>query len=85
MFHPVISTRLGWGQASGVTVQNEKYKEGFFAVVPTASLEINFTQFFKLNIGAEYRRTFGIDNMGGLDDNNFSNAGVYMSFIFGWF
>lgn len=85
MFHPVISTRLGWGQAKGVTAQNEGFKEAFFAVVPTASLEINFTQFFKLNVGAEYRRTFGIDSMGGLDDNNFSNAGVYMSFIFGWF
>jgi hypothetical protein len=85
MFHPVISTRMGWGKAKGVSSQNAGLEDGFFAVVPTVSLEINFTQFFKFNLGAEYRRTFGIDNMGGLSDNNFSNAGVYMSFIFGWF
>lgn len=85
MIHPVLSARLGWGEVKGINIQNRGLKDGFFAVVPTLSAEINFTQFFKMNIGAEYRQTFGINNMDGLKDKDFSSPGVFMSFIFGWF
>lgn len=84
MIHPVFSTRLGWGGISGVDSDNHRLKDNVYVVVPTISAEINFTRFFKVNIGAEYRQTFNVD-LGDLKSKDFSNVGLYMNFIFGWF
>lgn len=84
VIHPVISTRLGWGKVSGVNSDNRRLKDNVFVVVPTVSAEINFTRFFKVNVGAEYRQTFNV-SMEGLNSKDFSNVGFYMNFIFGWF
>lgn len=83
--HPVISTRLGWGGISGYNENTRKnIDDNVFVVIPSISAEINLTRFFKVNIGAEYRRTFNV-NITDMNDNNFSSAGVYMNFLFGWF
>lgn len=84
MIHPVISSRFGWGGISGTNSENRHLRDNVYVVVPTISAEINLTRFFKVNIGAEYRQTFNV-NMEDLTSKDFSNAGVYMSFIFGWF
>lgn len=85
IIHPVVSTRIGWGQISGTDVNNKRIDDNVFVLVPTVSAEINFTRFFKVNVGAEYRKTFNVNAIPGFTSNDFSNAGVFVSFIFGWF
>ncbi len=86
IIHPVISSRIGWGGITGYDEINSKeVKDNFFVLIPTISAEINLTRFFKINIGAEYRRTFNVNNLIGLNDNNFSGLGVHLNFLFGWF
>jgi len=86
IIHPVISSRIGWGSLTGYDEINSKdVKDNFFVLIPTISAEINLTRFFKVNIGAEYRRTFNVNNLEGLNDNNFSGLGVHLNFLFGWF
>lgn len=84
MIHPVLSTRIGWGNIK-VNKENQGLTDNVFVIVPTVSAEINFTHFFKVNVGAEYRKTFNVNVIEGLNNNDFSNVGVYMNFIFGWF
>jgi len=82
----VISSRIGWGGISGYdTEKNRYFSDNVFVVVPTISAEMNFTRFFKINIGAEYRKTLNVKNVGNLTNQDFSSLGVYMNFIFGWF
>jgi hypothetical protein len=86
IIHPVISSRIGWGSISGYnTTQNNYFDDNVFVVVPAVSAEINFTRFFKINVGAEYRQTLSVNNIGNLSNKDFSSLGVYMNFIFGWF
>jgi hypothetical protein len=86
IIHPVISSRIGWGGISGYNSSENKYfVDNVFVVVPTVSAEINFTRFFKINVGAEYRQTLNVNNVGTLSNKDFSSLGVYMNFIFGWF
>jgi hypothetical protein len=85
MIHPVLSLRTGWGRAKGIDTNNRLQTDDVFVAVPTLSAEINFTRFFKLNVGAEYRQTFNLNNLGSYTNSDFSNMGVYMSFLFGWF
>lgn len=85
MIHPVISSRIGWGGVSGVTQENKYITDNVFVLAPTVSAEINFTRFFKVNVGAEYRQTFNVNVLEGLNNKDFSNVGVYMNFVFGWF
>ncbi len=85
VIHPVISTRMGWGGISGYNEITRKYiDDNVFVIIPSISAEINLTRFFKVNIGAEYRRTFNV-NIVEMSDDNFSSFGVYMNFLFGWF
>ena len=85
LIHPVISTRIGWGNITGYSsVENEYIRDHVFVLVPTISAEINFTRFFKINVGAEYRQTLNV-NVPGMSNKDFSNLGVYVNFLFGWF
>lgn len=86
LIHPVLSARLGWGSINGMNESNyEIFNDNVFVVVPTVSAEINFTRFFKVNIGAEYRQTLNVNIAPGLENKDFSSLGVYMNFLFGWF
>ncbi len=88
LIHPVISSKIGWGSISGYGTEytlSHYFRDNVFVVVPSISAEINFTRFFKINVGAEYRRTINVNNTPNMDDNDFSSLGVNMNFIFGWF
>jgi len=85
MIHPVISSRVGWGEIRGASQENGFIKDNVFVLIPTVSAEINFTQFFKVNVGAEYRQTLNVNAAEGITNKDFSNVGVYMNFVFGWF
>ncbi|HPR31429.1 MAG TPA: hypothetical protein PLK12_05010 [Prolixibacteraceae bacterium] len=88
MIHPVISSRIGWGNISGLYVGDESTRtiiDNVFVLVPTVAVELNLTRFFKMNVGAEYRRTFNVNTIPNMTDDHFSSFGVYMNFLFGWF
>lgn len=85
VIHPVVSARIGWGEIAGIDVNNKRIRDNVFVLVPTVSAEINFTRFFKVNIGAEYRQTFNVNTIPGFSSKDFSNPGVFVSFVFGWF
>jgi hypothetical protein len=86
IIHPVISSRIGWGNVSGYnTTSNRSFRDPVFVVIPTISAEVNFTRFFKVNIGAEYRQTLNVNQITGMSNKDFSSLGVYMSCILGWF
>jgi hypothetical protein len=83
MIHPVFSLRSGWGRIKG-TQNNVTYSDNVFVLKPTLSAEVNFTRFMKVNVGAEYRQVFNA-KLGDMTSKEFSDVGVYVSFIFGWF
>ena len=83
LIHPVISTRLGWGNTKGYNKSNY-FIDKFYVIVPTVSAEVNITRFCKVNLGVEYRQTFGVDNIN-VTNNDLSNLGVFASLVFGWF
>jgi hypothetical protein len=90
MIHPVISSRIGSGSISGENMNVESDDDPYindrvFVLVPSVSLELNLTRFFKMNVGAEYRRTLNVNAIPNMNDGHFSSFGVYMNFIFGWF
>ncbi len=83
MIHPVFSVRTGWGSIEGVQ-NNISYSDNVFVLKPTLAAEVNFTRFMKVNVGAEYRQVFNAE-LGDMTSNDFSDVGVYVSFLFGWF
>ena len=84
MIHPVISSKIGWGQAE-LKSGNSLDRDNVFVVAPSIAAEINLTRYFKVNVGVEYCKTFGVSGLGSLSDENFSNLGINLNFIFGWF
>ena len=80
VIHPVLSSKIGWGQ-----VEFGGEEDNVFVVAPCIAAEINFTRYFKVNVGVEYCKTFGVSGFDDLSDKNFSNLGVNLNFVFGWF
>ncbi|MBN1180979.1 MAG: hypothetical protein JXB49_01740 [Bacteroidales bacterium] len=89
--HPAIHLQTGWGNIS------EEYDSDFrvnytpevdnvFVLNPTLELEMNFTRFFRLGVGANYRFVFGSDeNKFGFKDEDLYSPGAFLAFKFGWF
>ncbi len=85
--HPVLSCQAGWGgiakrDRNDIT-NNTLDVDNVFVVTPTAEVELNFTKFFKLGVGANYSFVFNSDLP--YKDEDFSNLGMFVSFKFGWF
>jgi hypothetical protein len=84
-FHPVLSAQMGWGSITQVDDHTPLFpSDGVFVVNPAIELEMNFTRFFRLGIGAHYRLVSGV-NTRTLTNSDFSGPGVFMTFKFGWF
>lgn len=83
--HPCISAQIGWGS---ITQRDNDYNyyepDNVFTVNPTLELEMNFLQFFRLSIGANYRYVTGVNTLN-LSDQDLSSPGVFLAFKFGWF
>jgi len=83
--HPSISTQIGWGN---ISQHDEGYynltNDNVFVVNPTIEMEMNFTKFFRLGVGAHYRIVSGV-NTSTLTNSDFSGPGAFLSFKFGWF
>lgn len=87
IIHPVISSKIGWGSVTGYSNESGNIHDNVFVVAPAISAEVNFTRFFKINVGVEYRQTLNVKKFSnvGLSNKDFSSLGVNMNFIFGWF
>ena len=83
--HPAISTQLGWGSITQ-TDDNHYHlsSDNVFVINPTLELEMNFTKFFRLGVGANYRFVNGV-NTSNLTNADLSGLGAFLSFKFGWF
>ncbi len=84
--HPSISTQIGFG---GISVKDEgsyySYnEEPVFVLNPTIEVEMNFTKFFRLSLGANYQWVPGVDK-NNLTTQDMSGPGVFLGFKFGWF
>jgi len=84
--HPAISTQIGWG---GISLKDTDgwdiyYNDNVFVLNPAVELEMNFTKFFRLSVGGNYRFVAGVDSPG-LSNQDMSGPGVFLGFKFGWF
>ena len=83
--HPCLSAQIGWGT---ISQQDESHynltDDNIFVINPTLELELNFTRFFRLGVGAHYRWVNGV-NTSSLANADFSGPGAFISFKFGWF
>ena len=84
-FHPVFSSQMGWGSISQPDENTDQ--DNIFVINPAIELEMNFTRFFRLGVGAHYRFTMGVDpsRSSGLDNRDFTGPGAFLTFKFGWF
>ena len=84
-FHPSIATQIGWGN---ISQRDDGYynlsNDNVFVINPAIELEMNFTKFFRLGVGAHYRLVSGV-NTSTLTNADFSGPGAFLSFKFGWF
>jgi hypothetical protein len=83
--HPCLSTQIGWGN---IQQRDESHynltEDNIFVINPAIELEMNFTRFFRLGVGAHYRFVSGV-NTSTLSNADFSGLGAFLTFKFGWF
>ncbi|MEX0684978.1 MAG: hypothetical protein WD267_09180 [Balneolales bacterium] len=90
LIHPTVSVLIGGG---GLMIRDRDFEEiedintspdQYFVFEPTATLELNITDFFRIGLGASYRITSGI-NRAGFTDEDYSGINGKLSFKFGKF
>lgn len=85
IIHPVFSVKVGGGDILAYSSEwNKRVSDHIFSVTPSVAAEINFTRFFKMNAGAEYRLVSNVD-LSMYDSSDFSGFGAFVSLVFGWF
>jgi hypothetical protein len=87
--HGGLSMKLGWGEIdlkdgeSGNPASDFDYRDRIFTIQPQAELELNLTEWFKVNVGVGYRFITGIDATYQIEDNpvNFYDNSDFNSFV----
>lgn len=83
VIHPVFSLKVGEGQIIAYSQEYDgKVRDHVFSIAPSVAAEINFTRFFKVNCGVEYRI---VPSVSSAINQNFSGPSVNLGFVFGWF
>lgn len=82
--HPAVFLQSGWGDIALSNNGNTIITDNVFVLNPSAQLEINMTTFFRIGIGVNYQFVNGV-NLSGLNNEDFTNFGGFLSFKFGWF
>ncbi len=82
--HPAVFLQSGWG---GVNLYNPSrvITDNAFILNPSVEVEVNFTRYFRMAIGAQYQYTMGLNKYSELTNEDFSGPGGKLSFRFGWF
>lgn len=92
LIHFTMSTLIGAGGVDytyrydlfNSNYDNMGHASACFVLEPSAGLELNITQFFRLNAGASYRFVRGTD-LPGITDTDLSALSGYLTFKFGKF
>ena len=83
--HPAFWVQFGWGSVD-ITDSPGYYviTDNSFVLTPVLELEMNFTKFMRIGVGANYTMVSGV-TIDGYKSNDFSSPGAFLSFTFGWF
>jgi hypothetical protein len=86
-FHPSLSLAMGMGTVSSL-LADPFPDDNVYVLSPIIELEVNFTRFLKMSIGATYRMVGGISDEGAGDsfsNSDFSGPSGIIALRFGWF
>ena len=86
-FHPSVSLVMGMGTVTSL-LADPFPDDNVYVLSPAIELEVNFTRFLKMSIGASYRIVGGISDDGAgsvFNNSDFSGPAGIVSFRFGWF
>ncbi|MBE9468201.1 MAG: hypothetical protein IMY72_07765 [Bacteroidetes bacterium] len=81
--HPIVSCQFGWGNLS-LNNDYANIDDPVFVINPIIEIEANITRFFRMSIGGNYRIVQDV-NFGEYKNSDFSGAGLFFGFKFGWF
>jgi hypothetical protein len=88
LIHFGISSKLGWGEIEFYEQlpgdNNFRSDDNVFVVHPQVEAEVNFTRWFKVNVGVGYSKAIGVDNVF-YDSGDFDGTAIGVSLLFGWF
>ena len=85
LIHPYSSLRLGWGKSQLLRGGEADFSERNFVLTPELGFEVNVFQFLKIAFSGGYRWVNGVDDLPGLDSNDFSSAMGTITFRIGGF
>lgn len=82
--HPAFFLQTGWG---GINLNNEyqSVSDNIFVLNPSIEMELNFTRFFRIALGAHYQYVMGVNKYNELNGSDFSGPGGKLALRFGWF
>ncbi len=88
LVHATVSSMVGWGNISfkqkPLNLGIAQITDNVFVVNPKVAVEVNMTDWFKINAGVGYQFTNGVDNFY-YNAGDFDGANFNLSFLFGWF
>lgn len=84
--HLSISSLVGFGELGLLPANSyiNSVHDQIFVLTPIAELEANITRYLRISTGISYSLYTGV-NIEGYSSKNFSAAGAFLSFKFGWF
>jgi hypothetical protein len=85
VIHPYSSLRLGWGKSQLLRGKDADFSERNFVLTPELGFEVNAFRFLKIAFSGGYRWVNGVDELPGLDSNDFSSAMGTVTFRIGGF
>ncbi|MCI5081411.1 MAG: porin family protein [Saprospiraceae bacterium] len=83
--HLFLSTKLGWGSTELKEDGDAMFKDRIFVLTPELGVEFNVTKWFRIAVTGGYRWVNGIQDLPGLDNNDFSSPTGTITFSFGGF
>jgi hypothetical protein len=92
LIHFGISSKVGWGSLyisrhnyfPGDDILPSTVNDDLFIAIPRGEVELNVTNWCKLNFGVGYQFTNGVDNVFYKKDD-LTGMNYELSFMFGWF
>lgn len=87
LINPEVSVMAGWGSMSVKNLSGyinpDKY-DGFSVVIPSAQINIRILQYFKIGVGASYRKVSGL-SFSDYTGKEFSGPEIFMALKIGLF
>ena len=85
LVHFGVDAKLGWGEiTTKSTALSNSDEDGVFVFSPQAFVEANISYWFKVNAGAGFQKTIGVDN-DYFQPSDFDGPTFSISLLFGWF